>query len=621
MPSDPAIFEHLTSKAMLLLRRERELFGLRVERTRIEHWIKVFHGLALNPSLRTTTAVVQEWAELMVGELNFQVAAVYHLRAQAKKLELQCSQSHVPLPHDLELRPDLLGFLTTNPSGHYRRREPSEMEELARDLGLETLFWLRLTSQSGELLLLCGFAPSVSRTQKLNDYDFSHFRLSAKHLTTLLDNIALIEELDCERSELAQSNRQLEQALEKLRKEMSDRLQLERELRHAQKLEDLGRMVAGIGHEINNPLAYVLSNLQFVRDEIAAATFAGGEPTRQAINDAIEEAIAGGDRIRSIVNATRQFSKPLEEPPKPIELAPSLAAVLRMVSNELRHRAKYTEVIEAVPRVIADPHRLEQVFVNLLVNAVHALPYGPAQNEIRLTCTRENDSFVVIRIVDTGQGISESDLDRVFEPFFSTRAQGSGLGLGLWICRGIIESFGGRIELASKVGCGTTASVYLRVAPGAIESTPAQAKTTQLSLPAGRQARILLIDDEPAVLRGLARVLKGHQVVMTDDGRNALETYKSGDFDIVFCDVMMPGFSGMEFVQELEKLGSEHARRVVLMTGGVDHEDIREFIAKSGNRCLSKPFETEKLQQCIRRALSGAGRTSAAQEGIARSRD
>lgn len=615
MPSDPAIFEHLTSKALLLLRRERELFGMRVERTRIEHWLKLFQRLSLTPNLRTTTAVMEEWAELMVAELNFQVAAVYSSSGQRGKLELRCSRSHVPLTPELELRPSVVQYLEANPSGHFRRRDPIEFDELAKTIGFETVFWLQLTIQTRQLLLLSGFAHGASRTQTLNDYDFSYFQLSAKHLTTLLDNIELIEELDRERYELEQSNQQLEQALAKLRKEMSDRLQLERELRHAQKVEDLGRMVAGIGHEVNNPLAYVLSNLHYVRGEIVGAAFAGADATRQAIGDALEEAIAGGERIRSIVNATRQFSKTLEEPPKAVELSVSLAAALRMVSNELRHRAKYVEVIEAVPPIIADPHRLQQVFVNLLVNAVHALPHGSTQNEVRVTCTREDEGFVVIRIADTGQGIPESDLDRVFEPFFSTRTHGSSLGLGLWICRGIIESFGGKIELTSVLGSGTTVSVHLRVAaPIATESMPTQSKATQTSLPAGRQARILLVDDEPAVLRGLARVLKDHQVVMSADGRQAIETYKSGEFDIVFCDVMMPGFGGMEFLQEMEKLGPEHAKRVVLMTGGVVHEDIREFIAKSGNRCLSKPFEHEKLQQFIRRSVSSAAKVEAEPE-------
>ncbi len=605
MPSDSELFSELTSKAMLLLRREREVSTLRLERTRIELWIKVFHKLSLNLSVKTPASLLQEWTEFLVEELTFQVAAVYAPSESAKSLLLQFSQSHLPLKPEIEIDADARCFLTANPSGSYRKGAPFVLDEFASSAGFDTFFWLRLTIRMQELLLLCGFGSGAGKSQRLNDYDFSHFELSGKHLAALLENIRLIGELAGERSELAQSNSQLEQAMSQLRREMSERLQLERELRHSQKLEALGRMVAGIGHEINNPLAYMLSNLEYARCEVATNPGELGDARWSAIRDALEEAVAGGERIRSIVSATREFSRPLEEPPKAVELSNSFAAARRIVSNELRHRAKYSETLGDLPHVVADPHRLEQVFVNLLMNAIHALPQGEVNNEINVACAQEDEVYVVVRIADTGHGVSEADLERVFEPFFSTRANGVGLGLGLWICRGIVESFGGRIELTSRLGFGTTVSVYLRVAPTSVAAeTAMQQSILPQSRSSWRSARILLIDDEPAVLRGLARVLKGHEILTSVGGRECIDVYKSGSFDIVFCDVMMPGFSGMDFVQELEKLGPEHVRRVVLMTGGVVNDAIRDFLEKAGVDCVSKPFETSQLRKLIRKHLA-----------------
>jgi signal transduction histidine kinase/ActR/RegA family two-component response regulator len=605
MPSDTGALSLLTAKAMLLLRREHELYALRLERERIELWNKVFHRLSPDLEHETPRSLIREWTNLMVAELSFQMAAVYTPAEDGPAFTLLTAVSHVPMPEKLDVD-GVRHFLDEHPVGEFRASDPEALDEFARAAGFGNFFWMVLRTRGRALLLLCGFATTGGSAPTLNAHDSTHFELSGKHLGALLENLGLIGELDRERSELAESNDQLEQAMAQLRKETSERLQLERELRHSQKLEALGRMVAGIGHEINNPLAYVLSNLEYVQREIGEARSELGKNERRSLTESIVEAISGAKRIQSIVNATREFSRPLEEAARAVNVAECLESAHRIVANELRHRAKLTQTLENVPRVMADPHRLVQVFVNLLVNAVHSLPEGRAENEIRVTCSQGDEEHVAFSVSDNGRGIPEQDLDRVFEPFYSGDVHGTGMGLGLSICRGIIDSFGGSIELESKSGRGTTITVQLRVAPESPEAEAALPPSLAPEDRSSRPARVLLIDDEPAVLRGLGRVLRGHEVVMTTDGREGVELYKSSRFDIVFCDLMMPGFSGMDVVHELERLGSGHAERVVLMTGGIVSDAIRSAVSQSPSLCITKPLDSAQLRRLIAKSVSAA---------------
>lgn len=412
------------------------------------------------------------------------------------------------------------------------------------------------------------------------------------------DKEAALQSLE---QQVARRTAELERAIAQLRAEMADRLKLEKDLRHAQKLEALGRLMAGIGHEINNPLSYVLSNLEYCQAELRAS----GElpPERaSALADVLEEATMGAERIRKIVNAAREFSRPWEEPVHAVDIEESFASAIRIVGNQLRHRARLVQSFTPVPHVLADPHRLEQVFINVLMNAVEALDGKHVTHEVRVS-TRQVDDNVLVEISDTGRGIAEADLERIFDPFFSTRPVGQGTGLGLWICRNIIESFGGRIEYESQVGRGTTARILLRAAAPKETTVQTTRRPSRGPEPTAVRARVLVIDDEPGVLRALSRVLAAHEVTTTSDAQQAVELYKAGKFDIVFCDLMMPGFSGVDFYHELAQLGPEHASRIVMMTGGVFTESIRQFLNQVKNPCIAKPFERGLLQRLIERQL------------------
>jgi two-component system NtrC family sensor kinase len=260
--------------------------------------------------------------------------------------------------------------------------------------------------------------------------------------------------VDLER-EVATRTAELVRANARLKEEMIERL------RHARKLEALGRVAASVAHEINNPLAYILCNLDFCREALSSEGTPSSPIDVPSLSQSIEEAAAGAERIRRIVLDIRLFSHPREEPLGSVDVETSIRSVVRMLGNDIRRRARLEESYGPVSPVFAEPNRLEQVLTNLLANAAHALPEGSIDSSIHIV-TRAQDDEVFVEIRDNGHGISEEDLAKIFEPFFTTRSSGSGTGLGLSICRGIIEGFGGRIEIESRVGEGTTVRLCLR---------------------------------------------------------------------------------------------------------------------------------------------------------------
>lgn len=260
---------------------------------------------------------------------------------------------------------------------------------------------------------------------------------------------------------------ELEVAHRNLHQEMQDRLLLEKGLRQSQKLEALGRLAAGIGHEINNPLSYVMNNLELVQHQAAGIERIFDASQRESIYGAIEEALLGAQRIKQVVRGLRLFSQSSESPPTEADVNACIRAAMAMVRSELRHKAAMVEDLPEVPHVVGDPPRLEQVFVNLLLNAVQAIPKRhsrPGQIQVMVRCI--DGQTVEASVADNGCGIANADLEHIFEPFFSTRPTGEGSGLGLWVCKNVIESFGGSIAVESSVDSGTVVRLFLSVARG-----------------------------------------------------------------------------------------------------------------------------------------------------------
>ncbi|HTA19573.1 MAG TPA: ATP-binding protein, partial [Polyangia bacterium] len=392
--------------------------------------------------------------------------------------------------------------------------------------------------------------------------------------------------------------------------DITERARLEKAVRdrdahvvQSDRLASLGTLAAGVAHEINNPLTYVVTNLSFVTERLAKIAESGvveGAAGAQLadVREALEEAQEGAQRVRQIVRDLRTYSRADDEQDKTVDIWRVLDWSLNMTMNEIRHRARLVKDLGAVPGVRGTETRLGQVFINLLVNATQALAAGSkADHEIRVSTMTDSEGRAVVCVSDTGPGIPPDILDHVFEPFFTTKPTGVGLGLGLFVCHGIIKGMGGTLTAESPPGAGATFVVTL---PAAASDGEAPVDVTAPPVVKARRARVLAIDDEPQVLRSIQRALGAHEVVVADCGREALSRLDTDSaFDVILCDLMMGDMSGMELHAKLRDRSSELAGRVVFMTGGVFTDGARDFLAGVSNVCIEKPFDLVALRAMV----------------------
>jgi CheY-like chemotaxis protein len=251
--------------------------------------------------------------------------------------------------------------------------------------------------------------------------------------------------------------------------------------------------------------------------------------------------------------------------------------------------------------VLANDARLSQAFINLIVNAAHAIPEGaPDRHEIRLVTRTDDAGRAVVEVHDTGAGIPPEALARIFEMFFTTKPAGIGTGLGLSICRGIIAAHGGEIEVESEVGRGSVFRVTLPPLPPerALAPTPAAAPA---ATPSPRKARVLIVDDEEKLGKALAWELGGdHEVTVMTSGKDALDQIHAGArFDLILCDLLMPGTTGMALFEEVRRLDPAQADRVVFLTGGACTPETTRFLREVKNRRMEKPFDIDLLHAVV----------------------
>jgi ligand-binding sensor domain-containing protein/signal transduction histidine kinase/CheY-like chemotaxis protein len=275
---------------------------------------------------------------------------------------------------------------------------------------------------------------------------------------------------------LARANEELEANMRTLR-------QTQAQLVQAGRMAAVGQLAAGVGHEINNPLAYIVSNLEHASEEADALARELGDtrgvgPRLREVSQALREALHGADRVRRIVRDLKTFSRPDDEKQGPVELHAVLDSAVKIAMGELRPRAKVARDYGDVPRVEGNEARLAQVFLNLLINAAQALPEGRAEaNEVRLVTRVAPEGMVVAEVHDTGIGIAPEALGRIFDPFYTTKPQGVGTGLGLSLCHAYVTAMGGSISVESEPGKGSIFRVTLRRAAresGAVPAVPGQ---------------------------------------------------------------------------------------------------------------------------------------------------
>jgi PAS domain S-box-containing protein len=386
-------------------------------------------------------------------------------------------------------------------------------------------------------------------------------------------------------------------------RDVSTRKEMEQQLAQAGLLASVGSLAAGVAHEINNPLAYVLANLQHLSASIDGLSAISREE-RDALLEVAREALDGARRARGIVRDLSSLA-PRENPaPEPVDLGDVLEPCINVAMNEIRHRATLVRELASVPAVVGDRTRLAQVFLNLLVNAAQAVPEGRPESH-RITVRSRYDpaeGLVHVDVADTGTGIPAAHLGRIFEPFFTTKPVGHGTGLGLSICRGIVAAIGGRIAVQSREGEGSTFTVSLRAAPTGVERQEEPAPPAEES-DLERGARVLVIDDDPAVARALKRALLQKDVTIALGGEAGVAALENERFDVVLCDVMMPNVSGMDVHRRVAELRPGAERSIVFVTGGTFTAAARAFLEGLPNACLPKPFDVAEVRTAVRRAL------------------
>jgi PAS domain S-box-containing protein len=380
-------------------------------------------------------------------------------------------------------------------------------------------------------------------------------------------------------------------------RDVSDRRRAEA----AARLAGIGTLAAGVAHEINNPLSYVLSNVAWLREQLSGAQAA--EASADEARRVVDEVHDGAVRVRDIVQRLRLFARP-DETVGPADVAAAARAAIAMVQNDVRHRAALISRFGDVPPVLGNENRLAQVFLNLLTNAAQAIPEGRAdRNAILVELRRGDGGEAVAEVSDTGSGISVEARARLFEPFFTTKPVGAGTGLGLFVCHGIVTGMGGRIEVESELGAGSTFRIVL---PPLEAGAAAPARAAAPVSAAARRARVLVVDDDAGVASALKRVLqRDHDVDVSTEPRAALERVRGGEaWDVVFCDLMMPEMSGMEWYEEVRRAAPELAGRVVFVTGGAFTVAAREFLERVPNARVEKPFEPDEIRAIVARHVA-----------------
>ncbi len=346
--------------------------------------------------------------------------------------------------------------------------------------------------------------------------------------------------------------------------------EVQAQLAAADRMASVGLLAAGVAHEINGPLSVVLANADVALETVREG--AGIAPPLEAELLDIQEC---AHRVRRIVRDLGLFSRSPEDHVGPVDVRQVLDVTLRLTEHQMRHRARLVKDYGDVPIQSIPEERTED-------------------NEVRLSTRTGADGSVVVEVRDTGAGMSDAVLGRLFTPFFTTKPVGFGTGLGLSICHRIVTGIGGTIVAESKTGEGSTFRVT----------------------PVLRRGRILLVDDEPQVLSVLARILgRHHDTVALSRAADALELLRKGEtFDLVFCDLMMPGLSGMALYEELGRVAPDHQARVVFLTGGAFTPEARTFLDEVPNLRLEKPFDVRRITELAAERVNARSRPDAPSE-------
>jgi signal transduction histidine kinase/CheY-like chemotaxis protein len=387
----------------------------------------------------------------------------------------------------------------------------------------------------------------------------------------------------------------------------AERAQMQARLLLADRMSSLGTLAAGVAHEINNPLAYVMTSLDLLNSRLQHPLGAGEEKDRERtdwLRRQVARAHEGVERVRLIVRDLKAFSRADDETIGVVDPRRALDTAVALASNEIRHRALLLKDYDALPPVSANEARLRQMFLNLLLNAIQAIaPGAAAENEIRISGHTDCEGRAVIEVRDTGSGIAAAHLAFVFDPFFTTKPLNEGTGLGLSLCHSIVASLDGKITVQSELGKGSTFRVVL---PGVARATSTGAPVLAAAPPMfKKRGRLLVIDDEPDICLALEEALQEqHDVLALTEAHEALERLAAGQrFDLILCDVRMPRMTGVAFHARLSARDPAQASRVILMSGDFSRRPGDPEVVLPGP-VLEKPFGIERVLSLLHEAMA-----------------
>jgi PAS domain S-box-containing protein len=391
-------------------------------------------------------------------------------------------------------------------------------------------------------------------------------------------------------------------------RDITDRRELEDQLRQSQKLEAVGQLAGGVAHDFNNMLTVINGY-----SDLLLRGLGQDDP----MHSKVEEIKKAGERASSLTRQLLAFSRKQVLQPKVLQLRSVVADVDKMLRRLIGEDIDLLTVLAPeLGSIKADPGQIEQVVMNLAVNARDAMPQGG-----KLTIEAENvyldgeyvshhitaapGPYVMLAVSDTGVGMDEKTKARIFEPFFTTKEVGRGTGLGLSTVYGIVKQSGGNIWVYSEVGKGTTFKIYLPRVDGVVDSDSTRNATAEL--PRGHET-VLLAEDEEQVRRMTRTILEmnGYRVLEASSGDEALATYKQheGRIDLVITDVVMPQMSGRELAQSLEAL--RPGIKVLYVSGYTDDAIVRHGLLDAGIAFIQKPFTPEALSRKVREVLDAA---------------
>lgn len=373
----------------------------------------------------------------------------------------------------------------------------------------------------------------------------------------------------------------------------TERRRLQDQLIQSEKMSAIGQLIAGIAHDLNNPLASVLGFADFLSEVPNVPS-----NLREPLTVIREEA----ERASSIVKNLLGFARKQEHQRRPTALKSLLDATFVLLRNQLMAQRieSRIEVEPDLPMPVIDANQIQQVFVNLITNAAHAVAATGRPGTIAVRARRGLDG-IAVDVIDSGPGMSEALAGQVFEPFFTTKPEGQGTGLGLSISQGIVKEHGGRIMLTTEEGKGCTFTVQLPI--GADTAAP---PPDNVADPASRRLRVLVVDDEPHILHYMRATLEawGHTAVVASNGEDALALAVAEPFDLMISDLRMPNIGGRELYEELHRRDPALVSRLVFSTGDTVRGDTLAFLEGLGRPYLHKPFSLGELRALLATAAA-----------------